>query len=496
MCILFPVNQLGYAVYNKHNADKKKSSIDKYVSDFYTGGRGLGAVVVAMMVAAGIAGAGIFMGMPGLGWTTGQVYIVVTVFSLVMNFSVLGQIGKKVGIVARRANITSYLGIYRDRYEHNKAYSYLIAAVCVFFLGIYTASTYAGGAKLFQAMTGQSYTIGLVVFTVVILVSSLLGGIGGIGKILVIQGAVMTASIIAFFFLGINSVGGLENMYRSMITDYPAWFSLSNYGWLQSFGAAFTLCFVIWSLPHAAVSTIAYKNTKSLHGAIKVGLVIVFIWSIGLNLLIPVVKYTFPNLTDYVSADLGIPYLVIKNHAGLGRRSYSCRRVCAAVQSSLNTMALTMCSMVVTDTFSVARPNTKPETMKKVNITVTIVVSCILFYFAFDPPPLLSIVALYAMGGLATGFVPELIIGMYWPRGNVSGRHRRYHCRHRRFRPYAERLSRHLVADQGRSIRPSYERHLLYRRFAHHAKTHLRDCEKMVLRGLLYRINSRANSYT
>lgn len=418
MFIIFTVIQLGYACYVR--VHKKSSSVDKYVSDFYTGGRGMGAVVIALIVAAGVAGAGIFMGMPGMGYTIGQVYIVCTIFSLVMNFGILGQIGKKIGIVARRANITSYIGIYRDRYENNKIYNYLASILCLAFMCLYTASTYAGGAKLFQAMTGQSYTIGLIVFTALILATTLLGGLSSVGNILVIQGAVMTCSIIVFFILGIHSVGNLEEVYRSLVHTSPEWFSNNNYHWTSALAYSLTLCFFLWSLPHSTMGTLAYKSTKALHGAIKVGLIIVFIWSMGLNLLIPVVKYKFPDLTNFVSADLGIPYLVIDTMpswvAGLTLAGVS-----AAVQSSLNTMALVVCAIIVTDMFTFAKPKTKPATIRKVNIVVTILVSAVLFYLAFNPPPLLSVVALNAMGGLCVCFVPQLLLGLYWPRANVQG---------------------------------------------------------------------------
>jgi Na+/pantothenate symporter len=39
-----------------------------YLSKFYTGGRSGGVLVTAMMVSAGVAGAGVFMGVPGYIW--------------------------------------------------------------------------------------------------------------------------------------------------------------------------------------------------------------------------------------------------------------------------------------------------------------------------------------------------------------------------------------------------------------------------------------------
>ena len=71
-----------------------------YLSKFYTGGRSGGVLVTAMMVSAGVAGAGVFMGVPGYTYTFGATWMVCCFWSMCTNFMVLGLIGKRVGIVA------------------------------------------------------------------------------------------------------------------------------------------------------------------------------------------------------------------------------------------------------------------------------------------------------------------------------------------------------------------------------------------------------------
>lgn len=56
--ILYTLAVVGVAFYAKH----RTSSVTSYVDDFYTGGRGMGMLAVAFMIAAGLCGAGTFVG--------------------------------------------------------------------------------------------------------------------------------------------------------------------------------------------------------------------------------------------------------------------------------------------------------------------------------------------------------------------------------------------------------------------------------------------------
>ena len=109
---------IGVGLYAKRRMDK--TAIDKYVEEFYTGGRGMGALVIALMIAAGLCSAGTFLGGPGLGYSIGLSWVMVAFSQNFMNFCVLGEIGKKVGIVARRIDAQSYLDLFVYRYNRNK----------------------------------------------------------------------------------------------------------------------------------------------------------------------------------------------------------------------------------------------------------------------------------------------------------------------------------------------------------------------------------------
>ena len=116
--VLYTLAVVGVALYAKRKMDQ--SSVNSYVEDFYTGGRGMGMLAVAFMIAAGLCGAGTFVGSPGMSYKVGGPWILVSGCQIFVTFVVLGEIGKKIGIVARRIDAQSYLDLIAHRFNYNR----------------------------------------------------------------------------------------------------------------------------------------------------------------------------------------------------------------------------------------------------------------------------------------------------------------------------------------------------------------------------------------
>ena len=201
---IYTIFLLGYSLFTRKQMKQGKGD---YISKFYTGGRNGGVLMTAMMVSAGVAGAGVFMGVPGYTYTFGAIWMVCCFWSMCSNFMVLGLIGKRVGIVARRTNSKTFVELLMHRYNNNKLVGWLCGLVILFFLGAFAVSTITGGGRIFQILTGQDYRIGLAIFTVLVIIAAITGGIKGVASAIVIQGIVMTISVIILFVMGVRSTG-------------------------------------------------------------------------------------------------------------------------------------------------------------------------------------------------------------------------------------------------------------------------------------------------
>ena len=220
--------------------------------------------------------------------------------------------------------------------------------------------------------------------------------------------------------MGIRSTGlSYTGTIQALIEQQPEWFMpVKGVGMVFSF--AFLWGMATFTLPHVTMTALTYKDSRTLHQAIKVGTVVVAIWLLGLNGLCFTIKYLFPE-GSLATADLGIPTLAVTAMppwaAGLVLAG-----VCGAVQSSVGGMVVSLAGTFVSDIYSkLINPNAKPETVKKLNMCSIIVVAIIVFLFACDPPELLASLITYASGGMTVAFFHVLLLGLFWKPANEYG---------------------------------------------------------------------------
>lgn len=413
---LYTIALLAYSLVTRKSMKRGKGD---YLSKFYTGGRNGGILITAMMVSAGVAGAGVFMGVPGFTYTFGAIWMVCCFFSIGSNFMVLGLIGKRVGIVARRTNSNTFVELLMHRYNNSKVVGWLCGLVTLFFLGAFAVSTITGGGRIFQILTGADYRIGLAIFTVLVIIAAITGGIKGVASAMVIQGIVMTISVVLLFVMGVSSTGlSYTDTIKSLVQTNADWFV--PHGIQTAVPFAFLWGITTFTLPHVTMTALTYKDTATLHRAIKIGTVVVAIWLIGLNGLCFVTKYVFPEGT-LATPDLAIPTLAVKVMpawaAGLVLAG-----VCGAVQSSVGGMVVNLAGTVVSDMYkNLINPKADPEKVKRFNVVITVVVALVIFLFACNPPQLLASLITYATGGLTVAFFHTVLLGLFWKRANEYG---------------------------------------------------------------------------
>lgn len=398
-----------------------------YLSKFYTGGRTTGVLMTAMMVSAGVAGAGVFMGVPGFTYKFGAIWMVCCFWSMTSNFMVLGLIGKRIGIVARRINAKTFIELFQHRYENSKTFSILASLVILFFLGAFAVSTITGGGRIFEILTGKDYRIGLAIFTALVIIAALTGGIKGVATAMIIQGIIMTVSVLVLFVMGVKSTGmSYSETVNKVLETYPSWFSPGDFS--KAFGTVFSFA-ILWGLttftmPHVTMSALTYKDTKTLNNSIKIGTIVFAVWMLCLNGLCFVIKYKFGGMLGgegQPTPDLAIPLLTVKAMpawaAGLVLAG-----VCSAVQSSVGGMVVNLAGTVIGDLYkNLVNRNADENKLKKLNTVSIILISLIIFGFACKPPALLASLITYATGGMTVAFFHTILLGLFWKRANKYG---------------------------------------------------------------------------
>lgn len=421
--IVFSVYTILLLAYGIFSRRAMKNGKGDYLSKYYTGGRTGGVLMTAMMVSAGVAGAGVFMGVPGYTYTFGSMWMVCCFWSMTSNFMVLGLLGKRIGIVARRVNAHTFIELFKDRYNNSKTFSVVASCVILFFLGAFAVSTLTGGGRIFQILTGKDYRIGLAIFTVLVIIAALTGGIKGVATAMIIQGIVMTISVLVLFIMGVRSTGlSYTQTIQSLVQTNPEWFEPKSLGTVFSFAILWGL--TTFTMPHITMTALTYKDTKTLHNSIKIGTIVFAIWMLGLNGLCFAVKYNFNGMlggAGQPTPDLGIPLLAVKAMpawaAGLVLAG-----VCSAVQSSVGGMIVSLAGTVIEDLYkSLFNPKATEKNLKIFNVVITIVIALVVFAFACNPPKLLAALITYATGGMTVAFFHTILLGLFWKRANEYG---------------------------------------------------------------------------
>ena len=241
----------------------EKVPIGKYEEEFYAAGRGLGGIVVAMIIAGGLASAGTFIAGPGMTYAYGYSWVFINNFQVFMNLLLLAPIGIIIGIVARRINAVTYLDIFNARYQ-SKTIIILLTALVTIFLIPYMATQFVGAARVIAQMTGLNYLVSLAFGSVVVLLYCVLGGMRGTSLATLVQGFVITIGCILLFIGTLVHVGGFQRstnilaahdmnlLSPTMGGKFPFPFALS---------IAFMTGFFIVGMPHAMLGALTYKNT-------------------------------------------------------------------------------------------------------------------------------------------------------------------------------------------------------------------------------------------
>ena len=416
--VLYTLAVVGVAFYAKH----RTSSVTSYVDDFYTGGRGMGMLAVAFMIAAGLCGAGTFVGAPGMSYRVGAPWLLINGCQIFVTFVVLGEIGKKIGIVARRIDAQSYLDLIAHRFHHNKAVILLGGLSITVFMLAYVVGQTVGGARVFEAMTGLPYWVGLVFFAATVLIVTSISGIKGVALAIIVQGITMTIAVLCLIVgahVEVTNQGGWQALTSSIYAREPEFFDPFRWSVPYQFSQWIIYGFAAISLPHLAMGALTYKNTIAMKRAAILGIAIVTFWTVGLGIYCSLAaKGLYTNLE---TVDHAIPILTM-HVVPSWLAGVTLAGVASAVQSTVSAIIIVISSTIVLNLWRFFfKPKANEAEQKKMTVWTTVLISVIVFALALNPPDMLQLIITFSMGGMAATFFFTLLLGCYWKRCNEWG---------------------------------------------------------------------------
>jgi sodium/pantothenate symporter len=393
--------------------------IAKYEEEFYAAGRGLGGVVVALLIAGGLASAGTFVAGPGMCYAYGYSWVFINNMQTFINLMFLAPIGLMVGIVARRVNAGTYLDMFKARYQ-NKAIIVVLAILVTVFLLPYMATQFVGAARVITQMTGIGYFGALALGSLVVLVYCVLGGMRGTAIAILVQGIVMTVGCIALFIGTVQYAGGFQKSTEVLAKLDITLLSPTMGGVFSipfSFSIACLIGYFVIGMPHAMLGALTYKNTRALKRGIWMGGIFVFLWTFLLCMSGAIGRAINPGLAV---ADEAGPWLAMHVMPGaLG--GIVLAGIVAGIQTTVAAMAIIIASSIAKNLLQALRPDVSDRGLKTASRWTMGGCIAVAIALALQQPSLIQWIILFAIGGLEAATFGPILLGFLWKRGNQWG---------------------------------------------------------------------------
>lgn len=396
-------------------------SEDSFLQEYFLGGRKLGGFILAMTMIATYGSASSFIGGPGVAYTEGLGWVLLSMSQVVTGYFVLMILGKRFAIMARRYKAVTLIDFLKGRYE-SKGVVLLAAFSIIVFLFSAMAAQWVGGARLIESLTGLNYTTALFIFAVSVLIYVIVGGFRAVALTDTVQGIVMLVGTLVLLIATVIAGGGVENIMNDLVKENPN--LVTPYGAEGDLTPAYVSSFwilvgvAVVGLPQVTVRAMSYKSSRAMHRALIIGTVVVGFIMMNMHLIGVFARPILPGIEvgdkvmPMIAEEVLPPWL-----AGLVLAAPM-----AAIMSTVDSLLLLVSSAIVKDVYlNYVSPKASNKTVKKWSFIVTAVLGVLVFVMALNPPDLLIWLNLFAFGGLEATFIWPVVLGLYWQKGNKYG---------------------------------------------------------------------------
>ena len=399
-----------------------------FVSEYFLGSRSLGPFVLAMTTIATYGSVSSFVGGPGQAWSIGWGWVYMATVQVTALFLLYGILGKKMALISRKLGAVTVIDVIRQRFQSN-VLAVLSAAIMVLFFATTMIAQFVGGAKLFEAVTGYSYFVGLAIFGIACILFTTIGGFRGVAFTDALCGIAMIVGIVVLAGGILSAGGGYTNIMDAIATNHPQMMEPFS-GGSMPLGLYFTQWLLVgvftFCLPQSVVRTMSYKDTKSLLSAMIWGTVICGAMMIGVTSLgVLSAGVLTGDLAQYGnSVDNIIPQAIVQTLPPWLVGVAIIGPIAASI-STVSSLLISSSSAIIKDLWLhhlEEKGQRAPEnTVVRASQIVTFVIGAVVFVLSIVPPDVIWKINMFAFGGLETAFCWVLVGGLFWKRANKMG---------------------------------------------------------------------------
>ena len=410
---------------NRAGLASRSGGAKKFLEEYFLAGRSLGGFALAMSTITAYTSASSFIGGPGIAYSLGLGWVLLTMIQVPTAFLTFGLLGRRFIAFSRKTGALSVSRYLYHRYGSHLLVGVTSSLMIVFFIAIMLAQ-FIGGARLFQALTGLPYASGLVVFCITVGVYTTIGGFRAVVLTDIIQGLVMLVASVAILWGVIDAGGGVAASFGRLAAIDP--------GLLRPTGVdnsiPMPMLFSFWvlvgvgvlGLPQTAQKCLVFHDDKALFRAMVYGTVVIGFILFATHLAGALGRGVVPDLP---AGDLIMPTLIVRLMPPLLCGLFAAG-VLSAIMSTVSSMLIIASATLIQDVYIAWRLKgdmdaANPGFVRKLSLGLTGILGGAVFVLALEPPDLLAWINLFAFGGLEATFFWPILLGLFWKRANRTG---------------------------------------------------------------------------
>lgn len=389
------------------------------MSDYFLGGRRMGGFLSAMSYSATTYSAFMMIGLAGLTYAGGVGALGFELLYL-CGVTLVLVFGPRFWRVGHRYGYLTPTQMIGHRYGSLKAGGISAIASCVFLIP-YAAVQLAGVGYLLSGMTNGSisFTVGTILAAFLAILFAMAAGLRSVAWTDALQWVLMMAGAALVVVVVVAQMGGLQTFFDRLSAQPGAltvpgegYFSLSTF-------IALTLPWVFFCISNPQVSQRLYtpgslrEMRKMLIGFLIFGFIytlVAVMWGFAARL----------EFADLDSPDMATPMLLGSDMVPAPLALVVMIGILAACVSTIDSIMLTLSSMVTKDVYAAARPHAAEKRQLLVGKLVVPVIAVLAFAFAQLQLDLIAVLSVSASAGLLV-MVPPIIGAFFWRGGTAAG---------------------------------------------------------------------------
>lgn len=385
-------------------------------SDYWIAGGKLGWGVGGATMAATHTSAGTFIG------TIGVIYSVGWSFSWVL-LSIPLAYWFMVAVLAPRFTKVKELTLpaFLQRRYDSKLTRGLGAIIILIATVVYVQAQIVAGGLVANIVFGLPTTTGMIIFTVILLIYTVIGGMLAVAYTDFLQMVIMVLGTVVSVPLAVSHFGGFENMITAVEAIKPLTFQWGGFSTslLITMGLAFFLGSV--ATPEKVVRLYAMKDMRTIRRGILLTIILVTAVNVLVFILGLAAMALFPMLP---SGDLAMPVIakaVLPTFIG----TIMLAAVTSAMMSTVDSLLLVAGSALSEDIYQNLIHTKATEKRRlmvaRVGIIIVGIIPLLMIVGGFAKGELIQFIVVLFTAIMAAGFFTPVVGGVLWRRATKAG---------------------------------------------------------------------------